>query len=135
MKRIHLLTGVILIGLSSPIVAKAQPSSGQNQSCLERISPFTGGYKAGKTTANALIVGYEKASINEKKSWKKTLLTSQNAMTQAGVAIMMEMEPKLSNYVSCYISAYEKLNPGFIAGFRDALTPELKKLYTSLPMY
>jgi hypothetical protein len=55
-------------------------------------------------------------------------------MVKYGVAFISTAKPELRDRVSCYVSAYEKLNTGFISGFSENLTPQLIGLYVSLPL-
>jgi hypothetical protein len=106
------------------------------ESCKEELSSsFESSYKAGKLTATALNAGYGKLGAAEKKSWRKTLLSTKKGMTQAGVAIITTTKPALSDRVSCYMGAFEKLNTGFITGFGENLTPDLKSIYATVPMF
>ena len=122
--------------LSMPLLLSASPAFGDNYSCRMQLSKsFESAYKAGKLTALSLNVGYSKFGAGEKKSWKKTILTSKNGMSEAGVVMLPSKNQEEKMKVNCYISAFKEQNAGFITGFRENLDPELKSVYAKVPMF
>ena len=122
--------------LSIPLLLGSSPAFGDEYSCKMQLSKsFESAYKAGKLTALSLNVGYSKFGVGEKKSWRKSILTSKNGMSQAGVAMLPSENNEEKMKVNCYISAFEEQNAGFITGFRENLDPELKSVYSKVPMF
>ena len=125
----------LIFGAVNTIDTTAWAQRSGYEICKEELAAsFKSAYGAGKTTAISLNYGYSKMSREEQNSLKSIFFKSKSAMVKYGVAFISTAKPELRDRVSCYISAYEKLNTGFISGFSDNLTPELRGLYISLPL-
>jgi hypothetical protein len=69
-----------------------------------------------------------------KEAMRKIFFGSKNDMADLGVANISLAGKVDGDRVACYMGAHKKLNPGFIAGFSENLTPNLKKIYFDLPL-
>lgn len=128
---------VMALGLMTTIDAHAigREMNSDREICEQELSKsFASAYRAGKTTASALNSAYSKMDAEERSATKELLFLSKSGMVKVGVTFIGNSKPGLRDRVSCYISAYKKVNAGFINGFGNNLTKELKAIYITVPL-
>jgi hypothetical protein len=128
---------VLLIAFASVLEPKAlaQETISPYQACKNQLEGnFEGAYSAGKFAAVALSLKYSKMNKEGKEAMRKIFFRSKNDMADLGVANISLAGKVDGDRVACYMGGHKKLNPGFIAGFSENLTPNLKKIYFELPL-
>lgn len=128
---------VLTLGLANTIAphATGREITSDREICEQELSnSFASAYRAGKTTASALNSAYTKMDAEERSVAEELFFQSKSEMVKVGVAFIGSSKLGLRERVSCYIGAYKKVNAGFINGFGNNLTKELKAIYITVPL-